>query len=542
MLTAYSGPEDLLKILPYAAQAAFNSRDKQHNPLCLPDTRVGILTQIREWADSNHEKCIFWLNGMAGTGKSTIALTVAREYDQKGRLGASFFFSRGGGDLGSSSKVFTTLATQLAGKSPDLKRYICEAVAENADIGNKGLYDQWNKLILQPLSRLNKSSFPLPLILLIDALDECEGDDDVRLVLQLLATTKDLRNIQLRIFVTSRPETPIRYGIGNIPETAHQDIILHKVSQSIIEHDLSIFFKENLKIIRGNYRLAMDWPGEETIRLLVDGAGGLFIYAATACRFLGEDERRTEARLNLILRRDNTTLPPEKKLDEIYTTVLTHSFDGEYYAPEKDLRTQFSQVVGSIVVLLDTLSATSLAGLLEMQKDQIDQTLIHLHSVLDVSKSQDGSIRLLHPSFRDFLLDKQRCSNPQFSINEEEAHHCLFTNCLSIMSNYLRRDMCDIRLPGSLAANLNKSVVDKHIPLHVQYACRYWVYHLQRSNSIPCDNSDVHIFLQKHFLHWLEALAVMRCMSEGVVMVKILDSILTVSTLRNNIGVLHANL
>ena len=183
MLTAYSGPEDLLKILPYAAQAAFDSRDKQHNPLCLPDTRVGILTQIREWADSNHEKCIFWLNGMAGTGKSTIALTVAREYDQKGRLGASFFFSRGGGDLGSSSKVFTTLATQLAEKSPDLKRYICEAVAENADIGNKGLYDQWNKLILQPLSRLNKSSFPLPLILLIDALDECEGDDDVQLVL-----------------------------------------------------------------------------------------------------------------------------------------------------------------------------------------------------------------------------------------------------------------------------------------------------------------------------------------------------------------------
>ena len=86
--------DDLCKELPRASQAAFNSADKEHDPLCLQDTRVDVLNEIRAWADGEEEKCIFWLNGMAGTGKSTIARTVAREICSQGRLGASFFFLR----------------------------------------------------------------------------------------------------------------------------------------------------------------------------------------------------------------------------------------------------------------------------------------------------------------------------------------------------------------------------------------------------------------------------------------------------------------
>jgi hypothetical protein len=96
--------------LPYAAQAAFNSSDKRHDPLCLPNTRVGVLEQIMAWADGRDERCIFWLSGMAGTGKSTIARTVARGYNDRNRLGASFFFSRGGGEVSHAGKFFTSIA------------------------------------------------------------------------------------------------------------------------------------------------------------------------------------------------------------------------------------------------------------------------------------------------------------------------------------------------------------------------------------------------------------------------------------------------
>jgi adenylylsulfate kinase-like enzyme len=64
-----------LSKLSYAADAAFNSRSREHEPQCLADTRVDLLRQLMAWGNNPRDKCIFWLNGMAGTGKSTIART-----------------------------------------------------------------------------------------------------------------------------------------------------------------------------------------------------------------------------------------------------------------------------------------------------------------------------------------------------------------------------------------------------------------------------------------------------------------------------------
>ena len=466
---------------------------------------------------------------MAGTGKSTIALTVAREYARQQRLGGSFFFSRGGGDLGSSRKLFTTLARQLAYRSSDSKSSICEAIQGNDDIGNKGLYDQWNTLILQPLSRLGEGAFPLPLMFVIDALDECEGEDDVRLILQLLATANTLRDIRLRIFITSRPEIPIRYGIFDIPETTHQDFILHNIDPVIVDHDISLFLMHHLGTIRRQCGFAVSWPGEEIIELLIKRAGGLFIYAATVCRFLQEDARFTQMRLDLILRHDPNAQLPEKILDEVYTTVLMSSVGRESYGLERNSLYQlFSRVVGSIVVLFDMLSTAHLAELLGLPKHEVVLTLGHLHSVLEVPESEDDSVRLLHPSFRDFLLDKDRCLNPLFAVDKKKAHRHLFTRCLEVMSNFLRRDMCDLRKPGARAAKIDRSKVNKCIPLHVQYACRYWVHHLQNSNLESVDYGNIQVFLEHRFFNWLEALGVMACVPEGVIMIRTLDLMLVV--------------
>jgi hypothetical protein len=117
--------------LLYAAEAPFNSYTKQHEQICLPDTRVDLLREIYEWADRQDERSIFWLNGLAGTGKSTIARTVTRHYFDKKRLGASFFFSRGGGDVSRASKFATSIAMQLATSIPALRQYISDAVMKN---------------------------------------------------------------------------------------------------------------------------------------------------------------------------------------------------------------------------------------------------------------------------------------------------------------------------------------------------------------------------------------------------------------------------
>jgi len=141
-------------------------------------------------SDVTSDKCIFWLNGMAGTGKSTIARTVARKWHDEKRLGASFFFSRGNGDLAHASKFFPTLAYQLAnGVLPSVAASVRNALCDFPDIHQQSLRDQWKHLIFEPLSRLNDgSSYQLQsLMLVIDALDECEGEADVQLILQLLS-------------------------------------------------------------------------------------------------------------------------------------------------------------------------------------------------------------------------------------------------------------------------------------------------------------------------------------------------------------------
>jgi len=118
-----------------------NAASKQRVPLCLRNTRRDVLAQIRKWAGGDGERQIYWLKGIASTGKSTIALTVARECYNNGYLGASFFFSRGGDDLASAQKFTPTIASQLVEISPKLRRRIRDTIASNRRIHNLGLYN-----------------------------------------------------------------------------------------------------------------------------------------------------------------------------------------------------------------------------------------------------------------------------------------------------------------------------------------------------------------------------------------------------------------
>ena len=161
------------------------------------------MERIRAWADGDDTRHIFWLRGLAGTGKSTIARTVAHENYIRKRLGASFFFSRGGGDIGDASKFFTSIAVQLANNARPLRRYICEAIMERGDIATQSLRDQWRQLVLDPLSKLNDKSCPLSYILVVDALDECQVSNGCRV--RFLSEIFNLQDkCQASLFATSR--------------------------------------------------------------------------------------------------------------------------------------------------------------------------------------------------------------------------------------------------------------------------------------------------------------------------------------------------
>jgi ankyrin repeat protein len=518
-----------LNKLPRADGAAFNSQLREHDPQCLPGTQDDLIQQIMTWSENPNGVHIFWLNGMAGTGKSTIARTLAHAFASRKRLGASFFFSRSQSDLCHATKFFTTIAAQLANRSPTLRRCIFEAIAKHNDndndIAHLALSCQWRQFVFQPLSKLEADSLQSPLILVIDALDECEGN--IKEILQLLTQAKHLKTVQLRVFVTSRPEVPIRLGFREMSGNLYRDLPLRDMPPATINDNISVFFRHKLREIREEFKeLPSDWPGERDTERLVQKSGGSFIYAATACQFI---RYRPEDHLSLILQEDTTSQSPTKQLDRTYIQVLRHAIvNYEEQAKEESLEI-FRLIVGSITTVFHPLTANTLAKLLSVPTQTVGLTLDSLRSGLDVPESQDGLVRLLHLSFRDFLLDQQRCFDPQFWISEKKAHNNLFICCLKLMSNHLRRDMCNLRLPGALATEVEQSKVEEYLPPGIQYACRYWVYHLQRSNVDLCDNGQVHIFLQKHLLHWLEALSLMGNMPDGVVLVITLESMLMVS-------------
>ena len=161
----------MLDKLPVANGAAFDSHDEEHNATCLPDTRVQLLRDIHEWVDDVQGKGIFWLNGMAGTGKSTVSRTVARSFHDRGQLGASFFFKRGEGDRGGASKFFTTLATQLVITVAGLAPHVKNAIDADPAIPTKTMRDQFTKLILEPLSQLQVVRKAGTIVIVVDALD-----------------------------------------------------------------------------------------------------------------------------------------------------------------------------------------------------------------------------------------------------------------------------------------------------------------------------------------------------------------------------------
>ncbi|KAL6828276.1 hypothetical protein V8C40DRAFT_240604 [Trichoderma camerunense] len=515
-ISSYLGnPQQLnLEYVP----ASFNDANKQQASLCLPHTREQMLHDIRTWIDGNSEKGIYWLSGMAGTGKTTISLTIAREYHQKKQLGASFFFSRGGGDLASAKKFAATIAVQLAEQSPELRRLILNATRLNPRIGHLNLYNQWEKLVLEPLGLLESSSIQQPLLIVVDALDECDDEKDIGMLIECFASTiTNVKEIPIRIFITSRPELPIHLTLNRVSINLRQHFTLHNIEQAIVDGDLRIYYQHHLSQLSQRYMWDKRIILDDVIRSLVEKTHGLFIYAATACRFIKEGGINSEKRMLSLSAPEPSASEAEKELDDIYTTVLETSFSTELSSKEAiELQPEFQKIVGSVMVLFDTPALTDLVDIIDGQKERIESMLNNLRAVVDISEDDRRLITILHPSFRDFLLNPGRCSHKSFRISAKQLHYDLFERCLAIMHGSLPKDICKLRNPAAKAQDITTDQVDTCISFPIQYACRYWIQHLQRSGRDWMDHGGMKDFFWADFLGWLEVLSLLGRLSEGI--------------------------
>ncbi|KAH8588534.1 vegetative incompatibility protein HET-E-1 [Bisporella sp. PMI_857] len=498
-----------LNKLPQAKGATFDSYANENEPRCHPDTRRDLLREIDHWLEGPDGKCMYWLYGVAGSGKSTISRTVAKSLAAKGVLWASFFFKRGEGDRGNASRFFTTIASQLANKLPDLASHIANALENDAGIVDKAVEIQYEELILKPLSAIWQSSStdPEQAVIVIDALDECDEEQQrIQTILNLLSKLRDVRGLDLRIFVTSRPEFSVRLGFKKIYSNAHKDVALHDIPEHTVDHDLRVVFLSELEHVRDEYSIQPPWPAQDDLETLVSITRPLFIHAATICRFVSDtflgDPRDL---LEKVLRSGGNSSTSD--LSATYYPVL-YQFVAKRQKWNREIVLQrFRLVVGTIVTLMDPLPKTSIAKLLNMSTSDLDCVLDYLHSVMRVPSDAVSPIQLFHLSFHDFLVDEKQC-DPDFWIDEKGTHERTATRCIELMSatGELRENIWGLEYPGKLRSEVSSDTIDTHLSAELRYACRYWVEHLRRSGRSICDNDDVHCFLQKHSLHLLEAL------------------------------------
>lgn len=232
---------------------------------------------------------------------------------------------------------------------------------------------------------------------------------------------------------------------------------------------------------------------------------------------------------------DISDLSPFANLDQMYMQIPRHAIDGDHdEKTTNQLKKRFRQTVGSIIVAFDVLSVSALESLLSIENFDMNLALNPLHSVLNISKNRENLIRLLHLSFRDFLLAKERCRDVSFWIDQKVTHLNLVKTCLQLLFKVLKRNICNLE-SSDLGAKIPTDQVNFYLPKSFQYACCYWITHLEQldpeyRNEIGLhDNGHIHSFFQKHFLHWLETLIFIGRLQEGKRMIMRLQSLFNVS-------------
>ncbi|KAL8300778.1 hypothetical protein RB593_010232 [Gaeumannomyces tritici] len=508
-----------LEKLPVAKGAAFDAQANEHDPSCHPDTRVDLLADIHKWIEDPNGKCIFWLRGMAGTGKSTISRTVAKKLSTAKVPIASYFFKKGEGDRGSAAMFFTTILAQLVHQVPDLAPHVRNAIDSDPAIIDKAKKEQFEKLILEPLNKCKVAS-SLLLAVVVDALDECDREEDAKVLVYLFSRAGEVASFRLRFFVTSRPELPIRLGFKEIGDN-YQNLALHEVPKPDIKKDISTFLRSELDRIRQDFNktvpgpgLPSDWPPPACFKDLVNMAVPLFIFASTACRFIADIHHGNPIeQLDRIL--EYKTKGGRSQLHATYLPILnqlllkrTDTGLDRRTGEEAQIVAWFRDIVGTIVLLADPLPSASLALILGRTQHDVDSKLCTLHSVLDISDDPLVPVKLLHLSFRDFLVDQEnRDANP-FWVDAQRTHEQLADRCLKLLStgDTLKRNVCDLRHPGTLRSEISLHTINTALPPEVQYACRYWVHHWKESRGQIGDGDPVHLFLTDRLLYWLEVL------------------------------------
>jgi len=468
-----------------------------------------------DWIKDPEAQSIFWLTGWAGTGKSAIAWTIcsrARD-DPEVVLGGSFFFSRSSSSAAQRDVryVIATLAQVLARQSDVYGQALADELSHDPDILHKHISVQIETLLSKPLVAL--ASSPVPIVFVIDALDECGGQSTsdsalnnskvhhiISEMLQaLIALSRGDVKFPVKFLITSRPETHIRDTSVSDDEFS-KVLRLHTVDMEQVAADIRFFIAARL-LKTPKLRACFT---SRHVDMLTQQCGGLFIVATTALTYTFESGNdAAPMRFKNVLNASQNGLSTEAAapLDRMYTLILEDAARVDKLGSEG-----LSTMLQLLAVLLSTrimLSVAAVADLLGLPTEDVRATLSRLHAVVHVPDDDDEpGLRTLHASFGDYI---SRRAPSHIQISSSASHEVPARASVRVMAERLHFNISQSR--SSYEPNPPKTPSD--ITLSLQYACTQWVYHIA---SLPdpsaLDDLLSNIFCPR-FLFWLEVMSVL---------------------------------
>ena len=482
---------------------------------CMAGTRVDVLLKFVAWAKDG-PMSILWLAGMAGTGKTSIAVSLCRilRKDPAVLLAGGYFCSRSSGSIARTDvrRILPTLAVLLAAKSPEFAEALAAELDGDSRVGHKPVGEQIEPLIRKPLAALAPPSPPL--VFLVDALDECSNNRELAELLKVLADFKCGTNLKVKFILTSRPEMHIRGTPISNPD--HSSILhLQAISEEQVRSDIRLYVGNTLK----DAAAKSTWYTDRDVECLVEQSDSLFIFASTVLLYIldpDEDDVREE-RLRKAISAVAKGSAVTSTIDEIYGLVLTEASRPELV--DADELEEMRRIIACLLMARMPLSVQALAELLELRPGKVKGALRRLHSLVHLpSSNTESGIRILHASIGDFLFER---APMHIRISPALGHDVLASGCLQRLT---WDDLCFNVARSQSSFEPNPETVPEWMPLSLNYACLQWAHHIDKASTRSAFDEYIGRTFRAKFLFWLEVLSIMGNMGLASGLLLIADS------------------
>ncbi|GJJ10930.1 hypothetical protein Clacol_005159 [Clathrus columnatus] len=461
---------------------------------CTAETREKVLNDLKGWVGDSKGAKIYWMNGMAGTGKTTISYTLCQWLKENSLLGGNYFCSRSSALCRNVNNIVPTLAYQLAQYSHSFRSKLCIILEEEPEASKLNIRWQFEKLIQTPLQVI-KTAMPDNVTIVIDALDECDDGSAFRLFLDTLLTLSI--NLPIKFFITSRPEPAIR---DKMLASHYSDSVLylHDIEESIVAADIRKYLTEALGSM-------FPVPSSDVVEQLVESAGKLFIYAATVVRYVcpGDSDVNCTARLQTVLGMVSGSTNQYDDLDELYTNILYTAINPSKRREEHEIN-DILLILKTVICTKEPMATQTLASFLGLTEERVRFSLQPLQSVLHTRDSVEKMIAPFHTSFPDFLFDERR--SKQFHCKTTLHNELLANCCFRLMKEQLKFNIC--KLESSFVWDKDVPDLPKRIKNSISpalsYTCRYWSEHLLQGDLTDAIHEEFVEFLKNRLLFWME--------------------------------------